>query len=375
MELTRIMLRASFSILLLPIVGISIFAKGSSIQDPNNGFSSFRWQGIVDGESFIKVRGRQVQSETISGLPVQNQQYDFTDTLPRAPIQVELAEVIGRGRVSIVDQPRRQNDFTAVVRIDDNQGGKSSYSFELRWVDLTRRDREVSSERNSEEVTWRGRVDGESVIRFSYDQVRYQTINGGGATGVSYRFSSPLPSRPTSVSLINSEGRGEITLVEQPSQDNDYSAAVRIRDDRGGFGSYAFTLTWNRARYRDDDRDRYRDNDRDRYRDNDRDRGYYPQNQRQGVRWTGRVDGRDILYIKGNQLRVEHQNGQPVREENYRFSQPLPFERRNVVVRKLNGRGGVSVIQQPSRENGFTAAILIEDGDGGSDRYDIEVDW
>ncbi|HKX32672.1 MAG TPA: hypothetical protein VJ302_33610 [Blastocatellia bacterium] len=378
MRLIKIMQRALLSLFLLPVIGSPIFAQWNSFQYPNNGATRFRWQGVVDGTSFVRIRGRQVTSETQSGLPVQNQQFDFTDALPRTQIRVELTGAQGRGRVSLVEQPRPSNDYTAVVRIDDNNKGRSLYSFELQWVDLTRRDRESDSEDRLEEVTWRGRVDGESIIRFRDNQVRYQTVGGQGVSGVNFRFSSPLPDQEISVNLTNTEGRGEITLVEQPNRGNDFSAAVRVRDDRGGSGIYAFTLTWNRSRFRGNDRDRDnydrdRDRDRDRYRDRDRDDN--SQGSGRGFRWSGRVDGRELLYIKGNRLRVEHQAGQLVTEENHRFFQPLPFERRNVVVRKLDGRGNVTVIQQPSRENGYTAAILIEDREGGSDRYDLEVDW
>jgi hypothetical protein len=373
MRLTKIILRVPFSLLLLSLIGSPIFARPSSIQRSGNGIASFRWEGEVDGTSFVRIRGRQVQSRSESGLPIQNQQFDFTDPLPGTPVQVVLAEVQGRGRVNLVQQPRPENNFTAVVRIDDSKGGKSPYSFILRWYDVTRRDREGSSEERSEEVSWSGRVDGESIIRFRGDQVRYENLSGQGVARDRYRFSSPLPPRSVSVSLIGTEGRGEVTLVEQPSRDNDHSAAVRIRDDKGGGGNYAFTLTWNEPRNRDFGRGPGRDFGRDR---GDRSPDFNPGLQvRGGLRWTGRVDGRDVLFINGNSLRVDHQGGQPVREENHRFFQSLPSDRRIVVVRKLSGRGNVTVIQQPSRENGFTAAILIDDRDGGSDRYDIEVAW
>jgi hypothetical protein len=373
MRLTKSLLRVPLSLLLLSLIVSSIFARSSSTQRSDQGIASFRWEGEVDGTSFIRIRGREVRSQSQSGLPVQNQQFDFTDPLPNAPVQLVLAEVEGRGRVYLIQQPRPENNYTAVVRIDDSKGGKSPYSFVLRWYDVTRRDRDGSSDDRSEEVSWSGRVDGETIIRFVGNQVRYENLNGRGVSRDRYRFSSPLPSRSVSVSLVGTEGRGELTLVEQPSRDNNHSAAVRIRDDKGGGGTYAFTLTWNEPRNRDFGRGPGRDFDRDR---GDRGQDFNPGFQgRGGLRWTGRVDGRDVLYINGNSLRVEHQAGQPVREENYRFLQSLPSDRRNVVVRKLNGRGNVTVIQQPSRDNGYTAAILIDDRDGGSDRYEIEVGW
>jgi hypothetical protein len=46
-----------------------------------------------------------------------------------------------------------------------------------------------------------------------------------------------------------------------------------------------------------------------------------------------------------------------------------------VFVSKREGRGQVGVIQQPSRWNGYTAVIAINDESGGADNYEIEVAW
>ncbi|MGH9846085.1 MAG: hypothetical protein ACREEM_45875, partial [Blastocatellia bacterium] len=89
----------------------------------------------------------------------------------------------------------------------------------------------------------------------------------------------------------------------------------------------------------------------------------------------GRVDGRDLIYIRGNQLWVDHREGQPIYEDNHRFFQSLPFDRNSIFVRKLRGRGDVRVIEQPTRNNNYTAAIMVEDRDGGADRYEFEVVW
>ena len=46
-----------------------------------------------------------------------------------------------------------------------------------------------------------------------------------------------------------------------------------------------------------------------------------------------------------------------------------------MVVRKLEGRGQIGIVQQPSRRNGYTAVIAINDESGGADDYEIEVAW
>ncbi len=94
-----------------------------------------------------------------------------------------------------------------------------------------------------------------------------------------------------------------------------------------------------------------------------------------GLRWWGRVDGRDILCIRRGTVWIIHEEGEPVVEADFRLERPLPAEPVTVSVRKIRGRGRVEVIEQPTRENNFTARILIEDKGSGSDRYEIEVFW
>jgi len=92
-----------------------------------------RWSGTVDGESQLLVRRSDVESRTLSGLPVSGTAFNFTSALPRRAVDVRLAKKKGRGDVQIVQQPSRNNDFTAVVQIRDEKGGSDDYEFELTW--------------------------------------------------------------------------------------------------------------------------------------------------------------------------------------------------------------------------------------------------
>jgi hypothetical protein len=213
------------------------------------GVSRFRWEGVVDGTSYVRITHNRVRVETASGLPVQRQRYDFSDPLPHAAMNLELVVLDGRGRVRLVEPPSRWNDFTAVVRIDDRSGGRDFYSFELRWADRTRDD-DYRDPRARDSVVWSGRVDGEVIVRFQRNQVYVDNLNGQGVWGDRHRFSAPLPTVPFSVNLVNTSGRGEILLVEQPSRANGYTASVRIRDRQSGASNYSFVLTWERPRHR-----------------------------------------------------------------------------------------------------------------------------
>lgn len=363
MKISSLKLSALLSLLFIPFLLFSADAQSVTGQYPNSGISRFRWEGVVDGVSTIRIRGRQVTVETRSGLPVQRQQYDFSDPLPRTPLNVELVVLDGRDRVRLIEEPRSNNDFTAVVRIDDRSGGRDLYRFELRWNDRNWRDNGGGwngSPQNSDSVSWRGRVDGESVIRFRSDQAFTETVFGQGTANTSYRFSAPLPNRAISVNLINKEGRGEVWIVEQPSRANNFTAVVRIVDRQGGAGNYAFTLAWEKQNYRDVDHGRWIDQ---------------PNGGGRGLTWSGRVDGRDLIYIRGNQLWVDHREGQAIRETDFRFYRPLPDRQSRVTVRRLNGRGTIRVLEQPSPYNNYTAVIQIEDRESGSDWYNLEINW
>jgi hypothetical protein len=92
-----------------------------------------RWRGRIDDEVEIHIRRDDAVARVISGQPVLNASFTFTSPLPNRSVIVQLAKKKGRGSVEVVQQPSRSNEFTAVVRIQDDKGGASDYEFELIW--------------------------------------------------------------------------------------------------------------------------------------------------------------------------------------------------------------------------------------------------
>jgi hypothetical protein len=92
-----------------------------------------QWRGRVDDEVNVEVQRGNATVRTISGEPVRQSSFTFSSSLPQRRLSVELKKLKGRGTVDLVQQPSRDNDFTAVVRIRDNKGGADDYEFELRW--------------------------------------------------------------------------------------------------------------------------------------------------------------------------------------------------------------------------------------------------
>jgi hypothetical protein len=94
------------------------------------------------------------------------------------------------------------------------------------------------------------------------------------------------------------------------------------------------------------------------------------------VAWSGIVDGVDEVVIAGSSASVRHLNGNPAREVKASFSAPIPRAPVSVALISANGRGSISVVQQPTAANGYTTIVRIDDsGNGGDKRYEFTLRW
>ena len=93
-----------------------------------------RFSGMVDDVAEIRIRGRRVDVVSRSGRPPYNVRYDVRGAgLPNYALPLDLRRNAGRGNVTVVQQPRAWNSWTAVIRIDDSSGGPDNYDIDLRW--------------------------------------------------------------------------------------------------------------------------------------------------------------------------------------------------------------------------------------------------
>lgn len=91
------------------------------------------WRGRVDDDVRIVIRGGRADVETIGGTPYYDAATNFTASLPRRRVTVSVVKRRGRGEIFIEQQPTRENDFAAVIRVRDTRGGSSDYEFEVSW--------------------------------------------------------------------------------------------------------------------------------------------------------------------------------------------------------------------------------------------------
>jgi len=107
---------------------------GGGGQYPDTGRGGrMTWRGRVDDDVRIRIRGGSADVETIGGTPYYDGQPNFSNSLPNRRVSVRLTKNRGRGDIYIEQQPSRENDFTAIIRIKDSRGGADNYEFTLEW--------------------------------------------------------------------------------------------------------------------------------------------------------------------------------------------------------------------------------------------------
>jgi hypothetical protein len=86
----------------------------------------------VDDAAEVEVFGDQGRIRTLSGRPSNWRRFQCSAPLPRNPGDFRFRGIDGRGRVELIRDPR-DSGGRAVVRIEDSQGGREGYTFDLEW--------------------------------------------------------------------------------------------------------------------------------------------------------------------------------------------------------------------------------------------------
>ena len=93
-------------------------------------------------------------------------------------------------------------------------------------------------------LRWSGNVDGDLRISLWRGQLGYQVASGMQPQNVQTSVMQQLPRRDGQLSVSMRQGRGQVFVIQQPSQYNDYTAIVRLLDSQSGYGYYDFDLIW-----------------------------------------------------------------------------------------------------------------------------------
>ena len=94
------------------------------------------------------------------------------------------------------------------------------------------------------------------------------------------------------------------------------------------------------------------------------------------VAWSGMIDGVDEVVISGSSASVRHLSGEAAREARASFSAAIPRAPVSVKLIAANGRGAITIVQEPSAANGYTTIVRLDDSSkGGDKRYEFTLRW
>jgi hypothetical protein len=268
------------SVAALAVSASSLFAQGRPL---------FDWSGRVDREVRIMMHGRDARTQTTGRSQWERSRLDVATALPQRDGRVSVRVQDGRGDVDVIQQPSARNDFTTIVRIRDRSSGVDNYrvtaywmpdnSGNGRWDDRdgypTRPDRDRDNNggwgrgnggngnggygnggygnggwgngnaNGRSALRWSGDVDDALEIRIQGDRIDYRTLSGKSVRNVRADLArGGLPRSDVQVVVTDQNGRGSVSVVQQPSSWNNYTAVIRVYDPRPGYGMYNFDVSW-----------------------------------------------------------------------------------------------------------------------------------
>lgn len=198
------------------------------------------WSGRVDDRGNIVIRGNTIYAENVSGNGVRTINQNMNGVLPRRAANITARRASGRGSVTVIQQPSRENNFTAIVQVHDPKGGADNYRVDISWVAT----RPVEEPYSSGNVRWRGRVDQTVQITIAGSDVQSRDMTLTGLSNVDFSINGYLASRPGTVNVRKRNGRGTVTVLQQPSDYNGYVAIIQIFDPNGGADDYDLEISW-----------------------------------------------------------------------------------------------------------------------------------
>ena len=149
---------------------------------------------IVDGAAEVEIRGDRAVLRNLFGQTPQWRRFECTSPMPGNPVNFRFQGVDGRGRQSLVSDPRRGGAI--VVRIEDPDNGSEGYTFDVFWQgqgggfpppggpgpgpgpDRGGRDRDRG---------YRGRLSVDEAVRVCQDSIRAQANDRLRGAPVNFR--------------------------------------------------------------------------------------------------------------------------------------------------------------------------------------------
>ena len=174
----------------------------------------------------LRIRGDGISVRTLEGAKSYDEGSRCSQPLPYNSIgDFQIRQIAGRNRVNLVQQPNRMNNFTALLSINDDQGGGDHYAFE---------------------VTWRSEGDRPNApapffddVRACQDSVRQRFLSKNGR-GAYIDFDGPADRQNQNQGRELIRGRGA-AKNQNESRDITYSCVIDTRSGQVRSGDYQYS--------------------------------------------------------------------------------------------------------------------------------------
>jgi len=227
----------------------------------------FNWSGRVDRRVELTMQGNNTSTSGGRGQEYSGR-FRVNAPLPAQDGSVRVVVVNGRGEAAVVQQPSASNGYRTVIRVTDRSSGADRYQLAAYYtpavttMDPRRGPGGYGRNGNSgygrdgnrmnqapAVLHWSGEVDADAEVRWQGASITQQSSNGNPLRGVrssveSLRGRGNGNTGTTDASVVSlRSGRGSVEVIQQPSQSNNWTTVVRIRDPQSGYGRYSFDVT------------------------------------------------------------------------------------------------------------------------------------
>lgn len=215
--------------------------------------------------------------------------------------------------------------------------------------------------------TWNGRVDNDVHVVVHSGAISSEIVSGGQTNTPHIRLVNALPRVDGMLRIQQLAGRGTVTVLQQPSASNGYTAIIDVKDGDSGPDIYRFAAYFTPSSNSSGD----------------------VLSANAGVvtsgtlspgqtllHWSGNVD-RDIsITIRRGRVRTSTLAGaEPKNVQANLVAGGLPQQDGQLTLNQREGRGTVTITQQPSAANNYTAVVRVRDGRPGFGYYDFDIVW
>ncbi len=91
------------------------------------------WFGTIDDKAQLVVTASGIETKTVSGKENAQGTFSFSTYFPSSNATVNVATREGRSSATVIQQPSSENNYTAIIEINDSKGGNDEYLLDIYW--------------------------------------------------------------------------------------------------------------------------------------------------------------------------------------------------------------------------------------------------